>query len=250
MFVEIAVEPTYAKLPKVGEAQIRIFNGVDCTYTLSSPAFSRNFDLPPRSMAENIEKEIKGANESFKFTFTSTIADCAGFDKTFTINENKASSFFIKGTQSSPVMDMFEDDPDKTENGDAAVRILINSATAKTVELVSEGGVDLYNTTNFNGSRFEVPKGKYELKVDYRLIKKDIDLKFGGVYAIVTDGKDAEVITVTTENSVSMLWLIPQYVIMTLGEVMYSVTGLQFSYNEAPESMRSGKLCEQMDKFG
>lgn len=36
-----------------------------------------------------------------------------------------------------------------------------------------------------------------------------------------------------------MLWVVPQYVIMTLGEVMYSVTGLQFSYTQAPESMRS-----------
>lgn len=36
-----------------------------------------------------------------------------------------------------------------------------------------------------------------------------------------------------------MLWLVPQYVIMTLGEVMYSVTGLAFSYTQAPESMKS-----------
>lgn len=36
-----------------------------------------------------------------------------------------------------------------------------------------------------------------------------------------------------------MLWIIPQFVVMTLGEVMYSVTGLQFSYSQAPESMKS-----------
>ena len=34
-------------------------------------------------------------------------------------------------------------------------------------------------------------------------------------------------------------WLLPQYIIMTLGEVMYSVTGLQFSFTQAPESMKS-----------
>lgn len=45
--------------------------------------------------------------------------------------------------------------------------------------------------------------------------------------------------TVSAPNSLSMLWLIPQYVIMTLGEVMYSVTGLEFSYSQAPESMKS-----------
>lgn len=37
----------------------------------------------------------------------------------------------------------------------------------------------------------------------------------------------------------NILWLIPQYVVMTLGEVMFSVTGLEFSYAQAPPSMKS-----------
>ena len=36
-----------------------------------------------------------------------------------------------------------------------------------------------------------------------------------------------------------MLWLVPQYVVITAGEVMFSITGLQFSYSQAPESMKS-----------
>lgn len=36
-----------------------------------------------------------------------------------------------------------------------------------------------------------------------------------------------------------MMWIIPQFVVMTLGEVMYSVTGLEFSYSQSPESMKS-----------
>lgn len=35
------------------------------------------------------------------------------------------------------------------------------------------------------------------------------------------------------------MWLVPQFVVMTLGEVMFSVTGLQFSYSQAPESMKA-----------
>ncbi|XP_031634096.1 solute carrier family 15 member 2-like isoform X2 [Contarinia nasturtii] len=41
------------------------------------------------------------------------------------------------------------------------------------------------------------------------------------------------------EHSINMLWQIPQYVILTLGEVMFSVTGLAFSYDQAPASMKS-----------
>ncbi|XP_031627533.1 peptide transporter family 1-like [Contarinia nasturtii] len=41
------------------------------------------------------------------------------------------------------------------------------------------------------------------------------------------------------EKSVNLLWQVPQYVVITMGEVMFSVTGLSFSYDQAPESMRS-----------
>lgn len=45
--------------------------------------------------------------------------------------------------------------------------------------------------------------------------------------------------TVSEANSINMLWIVPQFVVMTLGEVMYSVTGLEFSYSQSPESMKS-----------
>lgn len=35
------------------------------------------------------------------------------------------------------------------------------------------------------------------------------------------------------------LWQIPQYLLLTVGEVLVSVTGLEFSYTQAPRSMRS-----------
>jgi POT family proton-dependent oligopeptide transporter len=40
----------------------------------------------------------------------------------------------------------------------------------------------------------------------------------------------------TTPN---LLWQLPQYVLLTTGEVLVSVTGLEFSYTQAPRSMRS-----------
>lgn len=39
--------------------------------------------------------------------------------------------------------------------------------------------------------------------------------------------------------SLSMLWQIPQYLTLTSGEVLFSITGLEFAYSQAPISMKS-----------
>ena len=39
-------------------------------------------------------------------------------------------------------------------------------------------------------------------------------------------------IEVTPYSSIHMMWLLPQYFIITAGEVMFSVTGLQFSFTQ------------------
>lgn len=36
-------------------------------------------------------------------------------------------------------------------------------------------------------------------------------------------------------NNVHIAWQIPQYVLMTMGEVLFSITGLEFSYSQVVE---------------
>nr|XP_053644504.1 peptide transporter family 1-like isoform X1 [Cherax quadricarinatus] len=35
------------------------------------------------------------------------------------------------------------------------------------------------------------------------------------------------------------MWLIPQYFIITVSEIMFSITGLEFSFTQSPSSMKS-----------
>lgn len=51
--------------------------------------------------------------------------------------------------------------------------------------------------------------------------------------------QSANPVMITPANNIHILWLIPQYVVMTMGEVMFSVTGLEFSFTQAPISMKS-----------
>uniref|UniRef100_H2Y7V3 Solute carrier family 15 member 2 n=1 Tax=Ciona savignyi TaxID=51511 RepID=H2Y7V3_CIOSA len=55
----------------------------------------------------------------------------------------------------------------------------------------------------------------------------------------VAEGYDLNMYTDVYPNDVNIFWMIPQYFIITLGEVFLSVTGLEFSYSQAPPSMKS-----------
>ena len=44
---------------------------------------------------------------------------------------------------------------------------------------------------------------------------------------------------ITEENYYHIALMVPQWAVMTAGEVMFSITGLQFAFSQAPESMRA-----------
>ena len=58
----------------------------------------------------------------------------------------------------------------------------------------------------------------------------------GGVHTFVVDSSNEEPkvldYLLTKENSVHILWLIPQFFVITVGEIMISITALEFSYSQ------------------
>lgn len=99
---------------------------------------------------------------------------------------------------------------------------------------------------------FEVLKevGKYRVKIEHGGLEilteelKDVELKLGGNYQILvqfTSGVNPDdqigvrsTVThqITSENSIHIFWLLPQFVIMTAGEIMFSIQSLQFSFTQ------------------
>lgn len=81
------------------------------------------------------------------------------------------------------------------------------------------------------------------LKVNETEVQKNVIFDQGGAYTLVIvkneNNYTSNYTTITTPNTVHMLWLIPQYFVITAGEVMFSITGLEFSFTQAPVSMKS-----------
>ncbi|XP_074048037.1 solute carrier family 15 member 1 [Macrotis lagotis] len=68
-------------------------------------------------------------------------------------------------------------------------------------------------------------------------------LEFGSASTYVITKCDAEseinIVTDIPSNVINMALQIPQYFLLTCGEVVFSVTGLEFSYSQAPSNMKS-----------
>jgi solute carrier family 15 oligopeptide transporter 1 len=239
--VELALEPTYAVLPRSGESQLRVYNGMNCNYTFQNPYTS--FEVPALGRFE--DKYVSLEENKYSSPFTVKSSGCPDFPGTykFEFQSAKAVSNFLRFDQDQVKIVRFLDDPNKSRSGFPTIRVLANINSNDNVTIRGSGSVR-YNDTVFGTSRVELPMGDYDIFVGEEKIFEDaIFFRLGGVYTLVineVDGKyDRNLQAITDPNSVHMLWLIPQYVVLTLGEVMFSITGLQFSFTQAPESMKS-----------
>ncbi|NWR12853.1 S15A1 protein, partial [Paradoxornis webbianus] len=67
---------------------------------------------------------------------------------------------------------------------------------------------------------------------------------YGGAYTISIDDCAGNELKIKyfedmAPNTVHMAWQIPQYFLLTCAEVLFSVTGLEFSYSQAPSNMKA-----------
>lgn len=244
--VEMQLESsTYPALPNGGEAQLRLYNTLPCNYSVSTSLPEHlEFQLGALDMYQARVSTIGG----FRYTMT-PIAEtgaggvvCPTMQGMFELSERKASGYFINGQ----ALTAFNDTPAQSRSGDPALRVLANVPATDVVTIVDlqRGDVVRHQYPASNVSRIEIPQSKrLEVRVNDVAVT-EIGLRLGAVASLVlTRGSDgsyhAGLVYVTKANSLSMLWQLPQYVIMTLGEVMFSVTGLAFSYAQAPTSMKS-----------
>ena len=57
------------------------------------------------------------------------------------------------------------------------------------------------------------------------------------MYTIAITGNDesepeVRLFQLTPESTLHILWLVPQYFVLTIGEILFAITGLEFSYSQ------------------
>lgn len=253
--VEINLEKTYPVLPNANEGQLRIFNGKSCDYSFSSNIPDRlTFSLKANELFEEKFIKVASGEEGTSFQWkieTASPAACqgdVGVSKTFKLPEKSARSFFLAGEtrENAPQVNasIFEDSAEKSRNGRPFLRVLANIQSNSDIRLVDKKNEEKYNEKKEFKELEVIPQSTYQVFVGTREVLKDFEMKVGGVYTLVINERSSTDFAVTVNvisepNSMNMLWLFPQYIVMTLGEVMFSITGLQFSFTQAPESMKS-----------
>lgn len=142
---------------------------------------------------------------------------------------------------------MVKNAENETMNGMTSVRF-INSLHKKVhISLDEDTSLSIKEDYGVSEYRF-VQGGEYPV-VPCRTEDKNFSLDLGlldsgAAYLFIitnrtSQGPQAWKMEDIPTNKMSILWQLPQYALVTAAEVMFSVTGLEFSYSQAPTSMKS-----------
>ncbi|XP_034945797.1 peptide transporter family 1 isoform X2 [Chelonus insularis] len=247
--VELQLETTYPILPSEGLGQLRVFNPTNCSIGFN--VNNHTYDIPAMGMWVDNNIVVK---DEITLNYSTNFSICGIKDPqqgNLNVIEKKAMSYVL-------IPDLtpykYEDSVNKTDSGNPVIRVLtyntLENNRTTMVDIVKKDKTILTFSTNSLAPQVvnhttiaELDPGTYEVKVN-GIVRKEITVKLGGVYTleIYVPSKDlVEVnsITVTEPNSMHILWMIPQFIIITMGEVMFSITGLEFAFTQAPISMKS-----------
>ncbi|KAL0872177.1 hypothetical protein ABMA27_004584 [Loxostege sticticalis] len=234
--VEIQLRTTYPYLPHPGYSQLRIYNGNNCSVSLHSIPHNITYTLP--SLSQFTKRDIQIHNT--EYISIELGGSCIEPRKEmFLLEENRAVSFFLDGDD----VHRFKDNVDKSRSGLPVVRFLLTSRTRQNVTLI-KGNVVESHISGLVSPQTEVFAGKYDLFAGNDFVASGIEMLSGGVYTILVDeeGPDqfkSTFLVLTEANSISMALLLPQFLIMSSAEVLFAVTGNEFAFKEAPDSMKS-----------
>lgn len=131
---------------------------------------------------------------------------------------------------------------------------------SKTVILNSCYGIDLTAEEfqpcidgDLNHNNLIFHKGNYSISVNGELVEENFEFGTGSAYTFIVSESQPEnfyqaseagnfqltVIQDINTNDVSMLWVLPQFVLITISELLVAITSIKISYSQVPKTMKA-----------
>lgn len=262
-FVELELAKTYDRVPYAGESHLHMMNFVDCPMDVrvSNGGGTYNNHFEVLAQQNSILYDLQEGLYDLEVRFKESCDQVENKMKkmTFQADDSTVSAVLARANANRKI-DLLKvqepDDPKKEDDATPRFKVIFNTGetTAQKLVLHTEG-VSRENDEHFVVAQSEssydgiavtpygkIDPGSYDVYYDDEKIGT-ISLPQGGVHTFVVNknGDKLEFLDflLTKENSMHMLWLIPQFFVITAGEIMFSITGLEFSYSQAPASMKS-----------
>ncbi|XP_040004174.1 solute carrier family 15 member 2 isoform X2 [Xiphias gladius] len=174
-------------------------------------------------------------------TFKGNTSEC---NQTF--EEQKAYSLIFYSETTGIQCKLVEDNIEKSEDGNPFLRFLNTQPEAVNVTF---GDVTFHVPSGYTMTTNKtVDRGEYPVVGCCLHSGKCSNLNlglldFGASYTVILIQESGKIVAHKIENvkanDVHIAWQIPQYILITVGEVMFSITGVEFSYSQAPATMKS-----------
>ncbi|XP_028027891.1 peptide transporter family 1-like [Bombyx mandarina] len=232
--LEIYLKTTYPVLPQPGYSQLRVFNSNPCSVSLQSDEQNITYTIPALA---SVTRTVR-FNERFDLKLGGSCIEPR--DEVIQLKDGAAVSLFLANDE----VLSYEDKLEKSKSGFPFVRFLTPNFIDTNLTLYNERQNDIEASIRPGVSeQIEVFTSTYSVIVDNQVIGSNIDFGSGGVYTVIIGytktGFELQVVTITQPNSITMALLIPQFFIMAVAEVLFAVTGSEFAFKEAPESMKA-----------
>ncbi|XP_075706391.1 solute carrier family 15 member 1 [Rhinoderma darwinii] len=241
--IQIQIDDTLPSFPNSDQIQVKVIN-FDATNL--DVSFKEN--LPMRAELTSLSLSPFQASEYRKLQMNSAINFAYG-------NKSQNFSFDSFSGQSrytyivregNPVEAIWDKDiSNKPEQGSNAIKFINGLQESITVKVngKSVGDILPFSFSNYTMLSLGVKKIEGFTETGQNCSLDSIKFGFGSSFTIIirecSTLMSIDYIQDIQANTVHMALQIPQYFLLTAGEVVFSVTGLEFSYSQAPSNMKS-----------
>ncbi|KAM6316759.1 solute carrier family 15 member 1 [Aegotheles albertisi] len=237
--VQVQIDKTLPVFPAEEQCQIKIINLGTGNATVQFGPQLQNVTVEPMKWTDYM---------TFEYSQLQSLNVISG-NKSATVPKcvmGMRQTLRVKNTATDMAAWLFDNVTSKPEEGNNLIRFINNFPDPVNVTMgdTSFGtlmSLSVSNYTLFSGGRTDNITAIINSK---SCSVTSESFGFGGAYTVVINNCTGDNLNVAYSediepNSVHMAWQIPQYFILTCGEVVFSVTGLEFSYSQAPSNMKA-----------